>query len=66
MNTSVSNNNDNSLKYEYFFSNFEQIFSIIERFQQLDKFNDYFGFLYSIGNISEMYEILYEYLNPSC
>jgi len=40
MNTSVSNNNDNSLKYEYFFSNFEQIFSIIERFQQLDTFND--------------------------
>jgi len=55
MSTSVSDSNVNSFKNEYFFPILDQgIVSINERFQQLDKFNDYFGFLYNIGSISKM------------
>lgn len=55
MSTSVSDNNVNYFKNEYFFPILDQgIVSINERFQQLDKFNDYFGFLYNIGSISKM------------
>ncbi|KAF0701148.1 zinc finger MYM-type protein 1-like [Aphis craccivora] len=54
MSTSVSDSNVNSFKNEYFFPILDQgIVSINERFQQLDKFNE-FGFLYNIGSISKM------------
>ncbi|CAI6371563.1 unnamed protein product [Macrosiphum euphorbiae] len=55
MSTYVSDSNVNSFKNEYFFPISDKgIVSINERFQQLDKFNDYFGFLYNIGSISKM------------
>lgn len=53
--TSNSISEDNIFKNEYFFPILDQgIVSINERFKQLDKFNDYFGFLYNIGSISTM------------